>query len=272
MKAPATDPISKQLLSAPAFSHTGPRIFHALRVALTDSFGFQPSFSRLGRIVGRKTNLVHYWFNSLPHHHLIGFFSLLERLPEPERIDFLRTFCRELPRFDNPRISHDPSATGSLENLLEKDRGLTWIQGGPEYQRTWLLTGFGHSFARMFGEKASVGGLDIHEPRKFVPVETLLYLKEPLSSETVKGHIRNAWPSVTSARHRLLLFNGVWSATPELREAILDLASKQHVVLTVDQIPEFRSGATWKRLITHIVTLSPVREHEQWIRLKVQAP
>jgi hypothetical protein len=269
MKRNASKPNSRTTVPVPAFQHTGPQIFHGLRIALTDSFGFQPSFSRLGKIIGEQTNLTHYWFKVLPHHHLIGFFCFLERLPEPNRIEFLKKYCRDLPRIDHPRLAHDPLAVGNLETLLRLDQGLTWIQGGTEYQRTWLITALGHSFSILRQDKAAINGIDIHEPRKLVPVETLVYLKEPLPPDQAKQAIRETLPSVCSAKSRLILLNGVWSMAAEMHEQIFRQGLNQHVVLTVDRVPQIVSKAS--RPVTHVITLAPARENEQWIRLKVEA-
>jgi hypothetical protein len=51
---------SGDLLQAPAYPHTGPQLFERLRTALTDALGFQPSFERLARILGERTNVTHY--------------------------------------------------------------------------------------------------------------------------------------------------------------------------------------------------------------------
>ena len=96
---------------------------------MTDMLGFQPGFERLGLILGESTTVGHYWFTSLPHDHVIGFLSLLERLPEPKRSDLLKEFCRELPTIDHPRLAHDPLAVSKLESLLRLKRGPGGVSG-----------------------------------------------------------------------------------------------------------------------------------------------
>jgi len=260
---------SKQTVRAPAYPLTGPQVFQRLRAALTGALGFQPGFPRLARILGERTNLTHYWFRVMPHHHVIGFLNLLEHLPEPKRTQLLNQYCRELPSLDHPRLAHDAVAVSNLETLLRRQTGISWIQGGTDYHRTFLMTALGHSFPQAWGDPASVAGIDVHEPRKWVPVEELIYLKEPLPIEKAKKEIIQIWPAVRSSDALLILLNGMWALMPELHQEILDLARKHHVVVTVPKAPEDLPAGS--RVTTHVITVSQTREGDQCIRLKVEA-
>lgn len=255
------------IVRSPAYPFAGQQVFQLLRVALTESFGFQPGFSRLGRLIGENTNLTHYWFKVLPHHHVIGFLSLLEHLPEAKRIALLNQYCRELPRLDHPRLAHDLVAVSNLENVLRRKSGITWIQGGTDFHRTFVLTALGHSYTQFCGEAATVNGIDVHEPRKWVPVEGISYMTEPLRIEKARLVAAAIWPSIVSGKAQLVLLNGVWSIAPQIHEEVLSMAALRHVVLTAAKIPE-----RWPMSAsTHIITLNQAREGEHCIRLRVDA-
>jgi hypothetical protein len=113
--------------------------------------------------------------------------------------------------------------------------------------------------------------MDIHEPRKWVPVETVVYLKEPLPPTKVKELIAATWPSISTSKATLLLLNGVWSAAPALRRQILELASRHHVIVSVSRMPEPKELAGLVKTPVHLVTVSPTREEENWIRVKIEA-
>lgn len=257
------------VLRAPAYPLSGREVFQRVRVALAESFGFQPGFPRLARLIGEKTNLTHYWFKVLPHPHVIAFLSFLEHLPEPKRRALLNQCCRELPRTDHVRLAHDPIAVSNLEGVLKKQAGITWIQGGTDFYRTFVLTALGHSFPQICGEHATVTGIDVHQPRKWVPVEGMSYLNEPLPVEKVRSTILKIWPSIRSGTAQLVLLNGVWAVAPQIHHEIVDLAASHHVVLTDAKMPERWLFAS--TVPTHVITLNEAREGEQWIRLRVNA-
>jgi hypothetical protein len=188
-----------EMLNAPAFPLTRPQLFQRLRTTLAEVFGFEPRFDRLAQVLGEKTNKVHYWFKVHPNTQVIAFLSLLERLPDRKRLDLLNLCCRELPSLDSSRLAHDPLAISNLENLLRRTTGVTLIRGGSEFQRTFLIAAMGHSFPRIGGPRATVDGLDLHEPKKWVPLERLVYFREPLHPARAKELITQMWPKIRSS-------------------------------------------------------------------------
>ena len=209
-------------------------------------------------------NSVYYWFKVLPQRHLIAFLTMLERLPEPRRRELINSYCRELPVIDHPRFAHDPLAVSALERLLFQRKGLTWIEGGTDYQRAFVLSALGHSFPRICGQKAVASGLDIFEPRKLVPVERVIYLNEAMPALEMRRLMVENWPVILASKAQLLLLNGVWSTAPELREEILRLSTMRHVVVTVAKSPDsaLLNGC--------IVTLSVARENSDWLRIAIR--
>ena len=271
MKKNAFVSLVKACLSAPAYPFTGPQVFMRLRAALTQALGFEPSYPRLGSIIGEESSLTHYWFNVLPQRHVIAFLALLERLPEPKRRELLSTLCRELTSLENPRLAHDALAVSNLEQILSRRTGITWIEGGSEFHRTFLLTALGHSLATIAGADASISGLDVHEPRKWVPVENVVYLKEAIPAPVRRALINQAWPGICGSDAALFLFNGVWSEAPELRAGILGLAREHHVIVTVAAQPTSNELESVPDAPVHVVSVSPAREHESWIRIRTES-
>jgi hypothetical protein len=221
-------------------------------------------------MLGVKTNKVHFWFTAYRHTHVIAFLSLLERLPERKRVDLLNVFCRELPSLDSPRLAHDPLGISNIENLLRLASGLTLIRGGTEFQRTFVLTALGHSFPRIKGPRASVCGLDMHEPRNWVPLEGMVYFREPLHPARIRELMAQVWPRILSSDAPLVLLNSVWSTGREFHVEILRLAKEHHVVVADSKIPEPLDIRGRNGDPVHVVTLASTREHEEWIMVKVE--
>lgn len=261
---------ASDLLRAPAFPYSGPQLFQRLRAALVHKNGFQPSFSHLGRLIGQEKNLTYYWFNGMPQSQVIAFLALLERLPDPKRRDLINDLCRELPTLENPRLAHDPLTVSNLEQLLLQGRGLTWIRGGTEFERTFLSTALGHSFSWITGNQEIVAGLDIHEPRKWVPLERLVYFKHQFSSDKLKKLILEAWPAVRISKARLLLMNEVWAIAPELRPEIVEQANHRHIIITAPDVAMSYEKPSIIKTPIHTLRIAAQRENERLIRVKIE--
>jgi hypothetical protein len=272
MRKPNHKSGSNDSFQRPVFQKSGPQLFEGLRIALTESFGFQPTFERLAKILNENVSTVHHWFTSQPHTHLVAFLALMERLSERKRHDLLHEYCRELPSLDNPRIAQDLLAVSGLEKILGKKNGLTWICGGSEFHRTFLLTALGHSFPAVAGPQAGLCGLDIHEPVKWVPLENVVYFKELVRHTRLREAIHQEWPQIRSTPADLVLLNSIWSLVPDLEGQILDMTGTHHLVVADARPPDLRRIATGIETEFHIINISPVRENERSIRLKIETP
>jgi hypothetical protein len=225
----------------------------------------------LGSIIGAGRSKTNYWFQVFSHPHVIAFLCLLERLPERKRQELLQEFCRDLPSLDHPRLAHDPIGVTRLENILRQPAGLTLIRGGTEFQQTFLLTALGHSFQRHDGEHAKIAGLDIHEPRKWVPIETMTYFREPLCRVKLNQLVRVAWPAIAESGAKLVLLNGIWSVAPELQPEILKLAHQHQVVIADAKTPGPHNLPVSLASPVHVVKVGPAREHLSWIQTEVES-
>ena len=178
------------------------------------------------------------------NHTFVSWLCLLRQLVPLERHRVVDELCRDLPQVDHPRLKHNPATVGVLKKLLAKNTGLTFITGSTAPQRTFVLTALGHTFCRVDRLHRNPAGLDIHEPSWFVPVETLLYLRNcDRPGETQKA-VRKLWPQLRTSQKPLILLNGIWSLAPELRKDIVALAEQRHVVVADQELsrsPEFDS-------------------------------
>lgn len=255
---------------APIFPTSGTQLFERLRIALTKTFGYQPTFEHLAQMLGESLSTTHHWFTSYPNKHVIAFLVLIERLPERKRIEFISECCRELPSLDNPRLAHDQLGVSKLECILKKPKGLTWICGGTEFHRTLLITALGHSYTHVTGSQAGLCGVSIHEPRKWVPLENVIYCKELLEPAKLRDCIIQAWPQIRSAHSGLVLLNEIWSLAPHLEGQILDMTNTHHVVVTDAMAPDLRKIAHKIDTQINIIKVSPARENERWIRFEIE--
>ena len=238
---------------------------------LVEAFGSEQTFRRLGKLTGQPPSTTQNWFQTFDHPHLIFFLCLLEQLPERKRLELIDEYCRELPLLSHPRLAHDPLAVSALERLLHESKGFTFINGGTDFHRTFVLSALGHAFERLNGGGAFVAGMDVHEPAKFVPVQGLVYFGGALTDAGLQTFIHETWPAIRSSQAKLLLLNGIWSAVPNLRRQILEQAGRRHVISADVNAPE---AIEFRRSVNErvgIVTVSHAKEDSSWIRVRVSA-
>jgi len=233
----------KNFIVPPAYPFTARQLFGQLRSRLADEHQNHPSFERLARMIGRPTSTTHHWFGMYDHPHVIGFMALLERLSSASRLAFIEMHCRVLPTLADPRLAHSPEQDFRFADLLNQAAGLTAVTGGTDYSRTFLLTALGHSFRRCDGRQKPPAGIDVHQPRLFVPVTSLTYIDDSLALHRIRELTLKVWPRIMTSNARLLLFNRVWSLVPEVREDLLRCAQRKNVVIAEERAVG-RGGAT----------------------------
>jgi hypothetical protein len=111
----------------------------------------------------------------------------------------------------------------------------------------------------------------LHEPKNWVPLEGVLYFKEPLPPARVRDLMAQVWPRILSSAAPLVLLNSLWSAGPAFHVEILRLAKEHHVVVADGKIPEPIDIRGRNRYPVHVVTVASTREHERWITVKVES-
>lgn len=220
----------------PAHPLTGRAVLAKLRTALANEQGYRMTFQRLGRMLGRATSTAGFWFGIFDSPHVLALVCLLERLSDAERQRFLRSVCRPLPSVLHPSLAHAPGTVAHLLETLQNPCGITLIRGS-EGLRSYLISALGHTHPQLHPRHHPPVGLDVYPPDRFVPVETLTYLRAPLSPEQLRAAITATWSRIPRAAS-LVLLNGVWSAAPAIREQILACARSRNVVLADEVLPD----------------------------------
>ena len=246
------------------------RLLLDLKARLGQTDG-QLSYDDWARITGRPANTIASWCAGGAAHQLEVLLASMERLTEPERHQLIDRTCRDYPTLGHSKLAHDFVACSRLATLLRQPSGLTFIQGGPEHMRTFVVSALGHSAGDPNTKRATVAGVDIHRPDALVPVIGVTYLDNPLCPADIERQFNRFWPSVLAKGSRLILLNDVWRAIPALHREIMETANNAHVV--VADVAALKPGdlTIGVSAPVHLVTVSPARERTEWIRVEIQA-
>lgn len=133
------------LIKPPAYPFTAQNLYADLHARLEAESGEKISFERLGQIIGRSKSTAHHWFGVSSQQLVIAWLCLLERLSGRARLDFLEAHCRIFPTLEHRRFVHAPSKTGKMLELVRQKTGLTFVSGGSDAGRTFVVTAMGHS-------------------------------------------------------------------------------------------------------------------------------
>jgi len=242
------------IAKTPAYPFSARELLHDLRAELQANQDTLLTYHRLARIIGRSVSTTHYWLAIFLHPQVLGFMTLLERLTPEQRRDYIETHCRDFPTLDHPHLNCDPGAVRKMRSLLEQEAGLSVVVG-TDSLRTFLLTALGHT-ACSAGPQNSVVGIDFHRPRRFVPVETVVYVDESTGIAQMRNLTQRLWPTMITSSARMLLLNGVWSLVPEMQEEILRCASFKHVVIAEEAIPDLAGQKGQIPTPIHALTVS----------------
>jgi hypothetical protein len=263
---------SADILRAPAHHLTGRQLVETVRDAWGAERGYKLTIARLSAIIGKSVSTTGYLLGVHEQSAVLAFMCALERLSDSERYRILNSACRTLPTVLHPRVSHSPGAAGALLKLLAQQRELSIVRGGTPASRSFVLLALGHTFPQLDPKHRTAGGLDIHQPSKIVPVESMLYLRNPLSPGQARQVVQSVWPEIRTSQAPLLLFNGVWSLVPEFRDEMLNWAKKRHVIVADDNPPDRSEVARKKIKPVHVLTLSQVPGSSNLIRINCQKP
>ena len=224
------------MIKSPAFCQTGPELVRRLKKRL-DLIECGPGKNltqkQFGEVLGVPKSTMNDWFVDPLPEPIQALLCGLERLPETERILFLREFCRECPRLCHPWIAHDPEVVTALERILTQRSGLTVIIGQPKRLQTFLLTAFGNSLGRL-DPKHRCCGLDLYNPMEFTPVPGVHYACERQGPGPMGHLITEIWPQLRDSKAELFLLNGVLSMVPQMGPEIMRCSRSRHVILADD--------------------------------------
>ena len=251
--------VGSELITAPAYPFTARELFGNLRGLLSEARREPMSYDRLAKIVGKSKSTTHHWFELFAHPHVLAFMCLLERLSPAQRHDYIEAHCRIFPTLNHPILANSPKEVAKLLLLLNQSAGLTIVTGGRESSRTFVLTALGHTQRGSVGSRQRVAGLDLHRPRNFVPVESVTYIDGSIGLKHVRQLTLRVWTRILTSKAPIMLFNGVWSAVPQVREDLVRCTKLKHVVIAEEAIPHL---ADLKRRVTtpiHVLTLSAAK-------------
>jgi len=255
-----------RLIRAPAYPFSARDLFGDLRSRLSREHSGRMSFERLGRIMGKRKSTAYHWFEVFDHPHVQALMCLLEQLAPRARQDFIESHCRIFPTLTHPLLAHSPAQTAKLRELLRQKAGVT-IVTGKEFSRNFVLTALGHEHRLSGGKPRDAGGLDLHRPTKFVPLEKVIYIDAALGLKDTRQLALETWPKILVSRASLLLLNGVWSALPEVREDLVRCANFKHVVLAEAATPDLADLKEHVSAPLHVLTLSDAKQASAGIRI-----
>ncbi|MGO8699941.1 MAG: hypothetical protein ACLQVY_19775 [Limisphaerales bacterium] len=147
----------KRLILPPAYPHPSTKMLWSLRNTLCQECGRQLTFDQLGQIMGVTRTTADYWCHDHESRLIRSLFCLLERLSPGRRSQFLDAHCREYPRLEHPRLAHVPGTNRKLRGLLQKNSGITFICGGTDDSRTFVMTAMGHALLDVIAIGAFAG-------------------------------------------------------------------------------------------------------------------
>lgn len=171
--------------------------------------------------------LINWTTKATELHQIEAMMRLLERLPDGTRRGLLERFLRLHPTIESSRFAQEPGTVSRLRTLVRQSDGLTFIMGGTDDARTFVITALGHSFQRLYNREGAISGIDVHATDWFVPVFGVAYMAFAAERSKLLDKIMGAWPRPDHAA--ALLLNGVWSLLPEKQKEILGWSAHHHV-------------------------------------------
>jgi hypothetical protein len=250
--------IPQHLLLPPAYPHGSTKLFRSLRDALSQESAQPLTFDRLGEIMGVSRSTAHFWFQDLDYDspQIRSLFCLLERLAPGKRSQFVDAHCREYPRLDHPRLAQVPGTARKLRRLLRPASGITFLCGGADASRTFILTAMGHALS---DQGLAVRGIALHQPIGFVPVEDVYYLRGEPGRKDLLQALASAWFKIAASPAACLLLHGLWSRAPALQGDILRAARHRRLLIAERLTPHPTVLRQAAPVPIHIADLSPRR-------------
>ena len=215
-------------------THNGNRATSLLNLigsAMLESHGRRLTYAEMAAYAGLSTSALFEWMAGSPLRQLEAVIRMLEQLPDAKRCELIRRVCGVLPTIHHPRINWRESQTSMLSKLLEVRSGLCLIEGDEEAVG-FLANALGHTSARFGSQSRVTCGIDIRIAYRFVPVQGVFYLNQPLSKDLRSELVHKIWPTVQKARDCVVLMIGIWpEMTPEILREVVLLTKQAHVII-----------------------------------------
>lgn len=269
MKKPGTSSNSanKYIITTPGYPFAARELLQELRRLLSREFGRRMTYAELGKMIGRGRSTTHRWFDESAQRQLVALFCFLERLSPERRHAYIDAHCRVFATMAHPRLSYSPITTGRLMHLLELPTGLTFVVGGAETCRTFLVSALGHALRPGSGKQHSAAGIDLHRPDDFVPLPGVVYIDGALAAERTGEIAAEFVPKVLASSAPLLVFNGVWSLLTEWHREILQSTKHKKVIIAEAGIPSLAEVKKVTGAPINIVTVSATNRVPEGIRV-----
>jgi hypothetical protein len=218
---------------APAYPSDDRKIIKTLKAAIDRTelgSGAELEQKRFGEFLGLPKSTLNDWMHGRLVDQIERFVCGLERLDDTERIRLLRQICRPCPRLTDAWFSWDQGAVTGLKATGRQLCGLTFVSGPIDTLRTYLVTAIANSAAGTM----RACGLDVHDPKTFVPIPGVFYLRKLCSRDDLQKIIHAVWTSCQGCDSPLVVLNGVWNVAPELQAEIVAAAKHKHVMVADD--------------------------------------
>lgn len=229
------------------------------------------TFGEMEKWTGTPEDTIRGWFAGQGNPTAEFLISLLERIPNKARLDILDEFSRVYPTLEHSRVAGDRTIVSRLVTLLAQPRGLAYVQGSTAEARTFITTALGHAFWMLSGPSRRVLGLDVHASDWFVPVPGVVYLNNLLQRNELLRAVRLQWPTLRNGETPLVVFNGIWSAFPELHGKIRQLAGRCLILVADESSIDGEQDARHLPPRTTVITISPPVSESGSIGIQIRA-
>lgn len=245
-------------------------LLRKLQVAVQWRAGKPPTYAEMEEWTGTPEGTLKDWFRGRGRPTAEFVVSLLERVEMQSRSGIFEAVCRTDPQFSHPMLQCDKTTISALKSLITRPNGLIFIEGESDEAKTLLFTALGHAFLFLTERPRRVCGIDRHDSDWFVPVPGLFYCRNEHDQKQLREAVNRVWPEMEKGRHRLVMLNGVWEVIPDLHPAILDIAVRNPVVVTL------ASGTRLRRrkhpnVPVHLITITEDRQRGQGARIGITA-
>jgi hypothetical protein len=230
-----------------------------------------PSYIEMEEWTGVAEGTVKDWFSNKGRPTSEFLLQLLDRVPGEIRNQILAATYKTWPTLAHPRLKCDQTIVSQLKTIISQGGGFTFIQGGSDEARTFLLTALGNAFLAVTERPRSVAGFDVHAPDWFVPVPGLKYLHNLFHPALLREAIRQGWPQVASGKVQLICLNGIWTVMPDMQKEILALAARFPVVVADASIIEASRLRKNVAAPANLVTVAEGHGTDKGILVAIQA-
>lgn len=246
---------SDDIIRPPAYPVAGYKLLEQLRGATKlDGRISPPTLPRLARYLGIPISTCHQRFSVGRLSGIQSMLCVMERMEEFQWVTILEKYLRDFPTLRHSRLAHDREGVARLYALLDAREGLTFIRGGSDADRTFLMTALGHTLATRSTGCRRMVGMDRHEPRTFVPVENVLYFRNGIPESRFRKLVLSEWEAIRQKKMAFVFLNRVVSAAPAVATDLPLMAEENHIIIAEADSVHPLNRLKWRRVIKLLET------------------